>query len=342
MGRKRKQRGRVLGPYPHAGKWRLIVVERDGTHHPSRHPSEAEARAVAEELRRQLALDEITVSQAIDQYAAHLRTNKGRVPVSVTRTLFHLRSMMPDGEMFLADISPKVAAKLYDDMCNRVSKKTKLPPAVDSQRNALNECGTFGRWAVKKKYLTADPWAEVEATGKRKRGKLQLRKDESQKLMDVCVPAAYAGDRGALLVALILLTGFRATESATLAARDVDDEGRLLWTDGKTGARRMATPEILIEPLRAVAKDGGSLWPKSDRHWVYRQVRKWCKRAEVTIVPPHGLRGTHSTLAQEHGATSHIVAAALGHGVAINQRAYTLPGTADQAKAKRVQKLLKS
>ncbi len=343
MGRHKKQRGRVLGPYgPYDGKWRLVVVERDGSRHPSLHPSEARALEVAADLRIGLALEEVTVAEAVKQYADHLRKNRERKAVSVTRCLFHLSAMMPDGDMVLADIGPKQAAALYAEMCARVSKKTKDVPAVDSQRNCLNECGTFGRWAVKKKYLPADPWADIEATGKRKRGKPQLRIDEARVLLDVTVAAAHAGgDRGALVVAIILLTGFRATESATLKARDVDDDGRLLWTDGKTGQRRMATPEVLIEALQAVAAEGGSLWPKSDRHWVYRQVRKWCKRAGVSIVTPHGLRGTHSTLAQEHGATSHVVAAALGHGLAINQGAYTLPGTADQAKAKRAQKLLK-
>lgn len=342
---RRKQRGRVLGPYPNRSGWRIVVVERDGARHSSVHPSEAKAREVAAELRAQLALEEVTVSQAIDQYTDHLRDERERRAVSVTRTVYHLHAMMPDGDLALADIGPAAAEKLYADLRTRVSDRTGRVPAVDNHRNSLNECGTFARWAVKKKYLQADPFAAVEPLGKRKRGKPQLRLGEAKALLDVTEAAAQAGDRGALLVALILLTAFRATESAELEARDVDDEGRLLWIDeskSERGRRRMATPPQLVEALRLVAKDGGSLWPKSDRHYVYRQVRKWCKRAGVPIVPPHGLRGTHSTLAQESGATSLVVAAALGHGVAINQRAYTAVGTAEQATAHRAQRLLTS
>jgi integrase len=339
---RRKSKGRVLGPYPHRDRWRLIVVERDGTRHFSLHPSEARAREVAVELAAGLATEEVTVSQAIEQYAEHLRTDRECAATSVTRTLFHLHSMMPDPDMVLADIGPKAAAELYEAMRTRKSDRTGRPPAVDSQRNCLAECGTFARWAVKRKYIPADPFAEIEAKGKRKRGKPQLRLDEARKLLDVTVTAAYDGDRGALVVALLLLTGFRASESAMLQGRDVDDDGRLLWVDGKTGPRRMASPDVLIEPLRVIAAKGGSLWPKADRFWVRRQVVKWCKRAGVSRVTPHGLRGTHSTLAQEHGATSHVVAAALGHGVAINRRAYTLEGTAQQAAARRAQKLLKA
>ncbi len=338
---RRNNKGRVLGPYQHGKLWRIVVVESDGTRHPSNHPSEAEACDVRDELIQQLADEEVSVSQAIEQYLEYLRTAKERKPVSVTRTGFHLRAMLPDGTVPLASIGPKQAAALYADLCARVSPKTKRVPAADSQRNALNECGTFARWAVRRKYMPADPFEDIEARGKRKQGKPQLRLDEARKLLDVTMASAFAGDRGALVVALVLLTGFRATESATMEGRDVDNDGRLLWTDGKTGKRRMETPEALIPLLHAIAAEGGSLWPKQDRYWVYRQVRKWCKRADVAVVTPHGLRGTHSTLAQDHGATSHIVAAALGHGVGINQRAYTLAGTAAQAKARRTQKLLK-
>lgn len=341
---RRKSKGRVLGPYATRGSWRVVVVERDGTRHSSVYTSQEAAAAVALELRHQIALEEVTVSQAIDEYRDYLRTAKERRTSSVTRALFHVHSMMPDGDLPLADIGPVQAATLYDELCARVSDRTGKVPAVDTQRNALNECGTFGRWAVRRKYLAANPFEGIEPKGKRKHGKPQLRLDEARKLLDATVAASLAGDRGALIVALILLTGFRATESASLDARDVDDDGRLLWIDEtktESGKRRMATPEPLLEQLRVVAAEGGSLWPKSDRYWVYRQVRKWCKRAGVTVVPPHGLRGTHSTLAQEHGATSHVVAAALGHGLGINQRAYTVIGTAAEATARRAQKLLK-
>jgi integrase len=42
-------------------------------------------------------------------------------------------------------------------------------------------------------------------------------------------------------------------------------------------------------------------------------VQRICKAAGVPTVPAHGLRGTHATLAVCAGATSHLVAAALGH-----------------------------
>lgn len=54
-------------------------------------------------------------------------------------------------------------------------------------------------------------------------------------------------------------------------------------------------------------------------------------------VCPHSLRGLHSTLAMEQGATSGIVAAALGHGsFEITQRHYVKPGTMDNLKQAKV------
>lgn len=341
---RQRKKGRVLGPYPNRAGHRIVVVDRDGARHSYVYQTEAEAHGVAAELRRQIALEEVTVTQAIEQYIEHLRTDRERRPRSVERCGYHLHSMMPDGDACLADIGPAQAEALYLAMRTRKSDRTGKVPAVDTQRNCLNECGTFARWAVRRKYIPADPFEDVEAKGKRKAGKPQLRLDEARVLCNVCESAAHAGDRGALVVALVLLTGFRAEEAADLEARDVDDDGQLLWVDDaktEAGNRRMATPPGLIGILREAAKDGGSLWPKSDRHWVHRQTVKWCKRAGVSRVTPQGLRGTHSTLAQEHGATSLVVAAALGHtSHVITEKHYTAIGTTEQAQARRAQRML--
>lgn len=341
---RRIRKGRALGPYRNRDGWRVIAVARDGERDSRVFATEEEALDVKRELNRQFELEEVTVTEAIKQYAAHLATDKERRKVSIDRAVYHLHAMMPDGDTVLADIGPKQAAAMYEAMRTRKSDRTGKVPAVDTQRNCLNECGTFARWAVKQNFIQTDPFVEVEGRGKRKRGKPQLRLDEARTLLNVCLAGAEAGDRGALVVALVLLTGFRATESATLEARDVDDDGRLLWIDDsktESSTRRMATPEVLVDALREVAKEGGALWPKSDRFWVRRQTIRWCKLAGVSRVTPHGLRGTHSTLAQEHGATSHVVAAALGHSShVVTENHYTALGTVEQATARRAQKLL--
>jgi len=50
------------------------------------------------------------------------------------------------------------------------------------------------------------------------------------------------------------------------------------------------------------------------------------------VVPPHGLRGTHTTLARSAGVTAHVVAAQLGHSsTATTEAHYIAPGTSQRA-----------
>lgn len=283
----------------------------------------------------------MTVGEAIERYEQHL-VDRGRKPVSVARGVAHLRTMFTDEDERLGGIVAKRAEALYEDLRTRNSRMGR-PVSVDTRNNCVAECRTFARWAVKRGWLKADPFTDIELLGRRRRGKPQLRLDEARKLLDVAVPRAEAGDLGALVTALILLTGLRSGEAAGLRQRDVDDGGKLLWiSEAKTaaGVRRLDVPAVLVEPLKAAAKEG-DVFPGCDRWWVARQVMRLCKLASVPVVPPHGLRGTHSTLAQDHGATSHVVAAALGHSSsAVTERHYTAAGTAERARARRALKVL--
>ena len=76
---------------------------------------------------------------------------------------------------------------------------------------------------------------------------------------------------------------------------------------------------------------------------LWKWLRSFCKSAGVPRVCPHSLRGLHSTLAMEHGATSGLVAAALGHGsFEVTQRHYVQPGTMDNLKQAKVSAALES
>jgi len=62
----------------------------------------------------------------------------------------------------------------------------------------------------------------------------------------------------------------------------------------------------------------------------------------VPEVVPHSMRGLHSTIAIERGATGKLVATAIGHTsfARITVPHYRAPGTAEPARARRVQKVL--
>jgi integrase len=49
------------------------------------------------------------------------------------------------------------------------------------------------------------------------------------------------------------------------------------------------------------------------RDWPRKQIQRICKRAGVPVISAHGMRGVHASLAEETGATSHMVTQSLGH-----------------------------
>jgi len=79
----RKKGERVLGPYPHAGRWRLIVVGPGGEKTRQEYESKGEAEKVKRWVERELrAAEERTISEAKKEYAMHLRDDKQNRPGS--------------------------------------------------------------------------------------------------------------------------------------------------------------------------------------------------------------------------------------------------------------------
>ncbi len=62
-----------------------------------------------------------------------------------------------------------------------------------------------------------------------------------------------------------------------------------------------------------------------------------CQQAELPVVCPHSLRGLHSSLAVQAGASSSYVARALGHGSdEVTKRHYISESALDGARSARV------
>jgi integrase len=132
----------------------------------------------------------------------------------------------------------------------------------------------------------------------------------------------------------------RASEITDRIVRNLDDDARLLWiTEAKTqaGVRRLQVP-LQLQPLLkrfAHGKAPGDriFGPKASRFTVLRHVRRICKAAGVPIIPPHGLRGTHASLAMSAGGTGNLVAAALGHeSFTTTERHYARPEAIAEAR----------
>jgi integrase len=152
------------------------------------------------------------------------------------------------------------------------------------------------------------------------------------------------GDSAGTAAATALLLGMRASEIAERIVRDLDGGGRVLAvTASKTaaGVRRLRVPAVLqplLHQLAAGKRAADRLFGAGvNRHWVLRAVARVCRAAGVPAVTPHGLRGTHATLAVGAGISGDAVAASLGHeSFAVTAAHYARPEAVSGAQAARV------
>src|SRR5262249_52932674 len=76
-------------------------------------------------------------------------------------------------------------------------------------------------------------------------------------------------------------------------------------------------------------------------NFLHKALEKYCKKAGVPVVCPHSLRGLHSSLAVTRGASSQLVAEALGHGTdAITRKHYISTEAMDGARVTRIAEAL--
>jgi len=289
---------------------------------------------------------------AVDAYEVSLR-ERGLAAVSVARTRAHLDALLQLeklGGRMLTWLTPARAKRLYE-VLRTTPTRFKRAPSVDSHRNALAAGRSFGRYASEQGWLSADPFAEVKPVGRRRKGKPQLHVDETRKLLDVCIAER---SRESIAVACCFMYGAGASEVVSRDVRDLDDGGRLLHvTKGKNRyrVRTLETTEDLRELLLEFARGRRGTAPlfgvgdfdRPTRHWLYWHCRRLCRLAKVPEVSPHGLRGTHVTIALGAVATSHSVRAALaaagasaGHAPdsPITASTYAAPGSVAKATQK--------
>lgn len=332
----------VYGPYKHGRKWR-VVVKSGSVQSAHSFPTEAEANHEAQGLRDALKIR--TVGEAVTAYLEYLRVDKGRSPVTI-KTL-----QTSIGRLVGADYHKPVrtfvssrATELYRSLATD-PRDGGEPYAPDTHQNSLRDCRSAWRWMVKRGWVARNAFAAVEPIGQRTKGKVQHRRDEARALMEYCV--SRIDEDGAVATLLCLLVAVRVGEIVSLRGRDIDDGGRLLWVErGKTkNARRtLEVPgplqPILLARARSVGPSG-RLFPYS-RGWPSYWVTVMCEGAGVTVIRGHALRGTHATLATQAGATSHMVAAALGHGsTAVTEAHYTSRESLDGATQERAMRALK-
>jgi integrase len=284
-------------------------------------------------------LSPTSVDQAVTAYLKHLRGSGAIQDGTKTTNWYRLRAFFrlgaKDGELIAN--SGGMLRSLTVEKCQGLYDQLRAESAVDTHRGCLTLAKAFGAWCVKERMLKVNPLADIEPQGERNRGKTQLRVDEARKLIKVCCQEAETGDASAVAVMTALLLGPRSSEVVKREARDLDDDGWLLWIDKsktKAGERTLEIPAFLRPYLKGLAKDKeptDRLFGDHDRHWLLYHLHRLCKLAGVSEVCTHSLRGLHSTLAVEHGATAHTVVKALGHtSFNTTRKHYVQPGTVER------------
>lgn len=312
---KRGKRSKVYGPYlnKRTGKYDVISITAEGDRSHRSCDTAGEAEALVRDFQVALGIEEdvITVAGALDEYEEWQKT-RGRKPKklrSVVTSMYRLRGIL--GKVIdrrVVAVSQSVSGERYEDYAGKRK--------ADTHQAALSEASRFWRWCIEKGYTKVNPWLRIEPTGRVSKGKMQLRVDEARKFQAKCLEL---GDDGAIASLMCLLLGLRASEVVERVGRDVDDGGRLLWIDNsktEAGRRVVEVPIVLADALVRIGsipgRGEGRIFPHS-RYWLRDQVRRICKLAGVPVVCPHGLRGTHASLAMQAGASSVLVAASLGH-----------------------------
>lgn len=200
---------------------------------------------------------------------------------------------------------PAEAIERYRD--ERLRKSA--PSTVRQDLAALSDCL---KWAVKLKYLRANPAREVE------RPSLPVKQDD---------PAAYLtpqqfGDliavakRDRPLYKFAVWTGLRITELLILEWGDIRD-GVVVVRRGK-GRKQRIVPLLppALDALKEVPRrlnDPRIFWWMRDRHTTLRRFQRRLAWAGLPSFRFHDLRHTFGAYAAQAGVDLEVIAAAMGH-----------------------------
>lgn len=348
MGRPAKG-ARVLGPYRNRNRWQIIAVGADGTRTVGSYRSEAAALEAKQAATLSNPEKLVTVQQTIAEYQEHMR-RRGRAPRTLDKVETSLCMLLVDVERPVVRISAELLRRC-------VQRRLSGAGSPETVKGDLRVAKTWLRWCVRQAYVPRSllgELADVRVEAAPRRGKPQLTVDESRRYIaaGLAMAAEQPDCDGPVVALLPLLCGISGREVFDRTVRDLDCDGaELIIRRGKTAnrRRRVLLPECIRPHVARFAADkapgdllfpGSRGQPRDNRHgrtWVHLV----CERAGVPLVCPHGLRGTHSSIAREAGATGQLVASALGHSEAVNARHYTRREAAQRAEGRAVESRLR-
>ena len=343
----------VYGPYPPCEgrtRWRVQVYDPVTKRKQSlTAESEEAARALIPhlelELKRQAPL---LLHDAIAQYLEYKATLAQERWVHTLGE--RLQCFLPN--VAVGRLTAEDAEALYQSETKRIGKFGVISAAT--HQALLRNVKEFYRWLCKRKHATSNPFESVDPIGRVRVGKDQPRETDAKRLDSVLMEAAQKGDEGALALLVQIYLGLRPGEVLGLQVEAIERQGtKVSIARGKTkNAKRSLElyPEVAVLLWKHCAgRPGGqrvfaaTLPRKPATNWMYKRLHKFCTVAGIPKFCPHSLRGLHSSLALASGATTHQVAASLGHAsFSTTARHYADPAVIDNARAQRMVATLKS
>ena len=343
---------RVLGPYCDGpSKYRLVIAE-DGRKRSVCFKTMEEAEDLKSKLlRHEEQARAKTVGELVDLWLGFQNFVRGQKQSTSEYLARQLKGWLPIRAL-ATSISEATARALYATLVEQVSPHTKRKRSVTTHHLYLYSAKRVWMWATEQGLCKSNPWLKVTPIGRKSKGKPQLRIDEARKLEAVAMQRAKEGDVPSLGTLLMMYLGLRQGEVTARVARDIDDDGRVLWVPfGKTSnaRRRLRIPEqlrpLILRLMAPKRADELLFYPATHKRiwnaYYNVRVRALCRQAGVPEVVPHSLRGLHATLALEGGATADAVAKALGHSsFAMTEQHYASPSSVSNSRSSRVAQTL--
>lgn len=338
------------GPYPPSKgrtKWRVTMYDPDTQRKKS---LMADSKKAAESLIHELKQQNrekvvLSVHQAVSLWIdAKLACWKH--PRMAKEVRERIESWIPD--VAVTDIEKSQAHELYVGLTKTVGRFGVLKPATHHAR--LKATKEFWRWLVQQEYVQSSPWEQVKPIGTASAGKKQLRGKDARALERTLFGLAETGDEGALAILVQLYLGLRPGEVLGLLVGALD--GNDVYVDGTKNKNAKRRLELYPEVAQLLQRHcngrpdherifAASLPQKPTTTWMYKRLHRYCDQAQIERVCPHSLRGLHSSLAIEAGATSHDVARALGHSsFEITKKHYASPESIDSDRLRKIRQAL--
>jgi len=285
------------------------------------------------------------VDRCIDQFLAHLATERGLSPNTLTayghdlaRLADHLERQRVTG---VTAIRPSHLTGFLDALARRGL-------SARSRARALAAARMFFAYLLRERMVTASPTQDLHLPRLGQRLPRSINRNEVQQLIDAPLPDAAAKRkrgiaieaRDAAMVELVYATGLRVSEVVSLKVNQINLEAGYLTVIGK-GRKQRVVPvgqyararlqAYLGDPRRDLLRGRASsaLFVTARARPMTRQsfgvlLRKRRLRAGVkTKASPHTLRHAFATHLVEGGADLRAVQMMLGHADIATTQIYT-------------------